>query len=138
SLAFFSPQISSILSRSPTRGFLNSGLMRGLGNVFALGFAADLLFTSIHSSLYGDQASALRQSYYYSSEQRDQEEGVGFFSLDHLFELVSPNLAAWFDRRDPAVVQPPLRHPARPTSQNSALDPGSSRGLLGRLSDSSL
>lgn len=97
SAAFFAPNVYHLAAGNRGMAMLESSSFRRVNAVFSAGFIADLAFTGIHSLVYGNQAPELRWRNHMLSAARERRENRGHFSMQGLFTLLSPELAAWWD-----------------------------------------
>lgn len=97
--SFFAPDVYRIAYGHRGAAFLRSPAMRVASRAFAAGFIADMGFSAVNRIQNGsDGATRMSMIYQRANELNDAENGNWFTNLgDGAFELVAPQLAAYWD-----------------------------------------
>lgn len=96
--SFFLPDVYRIAVGNRGPAIFETAGMRWASRAFAAGFIADMAFTGVNRWQNGSSGSTTRSMIYQRANQlHDRDEGVFQSVLDGAFEMVAPQVSAWWD-----------------------------------------
>ncbi|MCE9626082.1 MAG: hypothetical protein K8R69_11645, partial [Deltaproteobacteria bacterium] len=96
--SFFLPDVYRIALGNRGPAFFEGPTMRFATRAFAAGFIADMTFMGAQRVMYGSEGVTTRNLIYQRANQlHDREEGTLHRVVDGAFEMIAPQISAWWD-----------------------------------------